>query len=71
MSGLLRAFAKSPRGRVEARAGAVGHLDLVFPWQPVAAGGEVGDVGIGAVLRAAFHGDIAAMAEQVIKALSE
>src|SRR5439155_21477895 len=56
---------EGPGRRREAAARAVGHLDLFLPWQLVFAGREIVHVGVGAIARAAFHRDIAAMAKLV------
>src|SRR4029077_19655804 len=49
----------------DAAAGPVGDLHLVLPRQPVFSGREIAHVGVGAILCAAFHRHIAAMAELV------
>src|SRR3984957_4721812 len=49
----------------KAAARAVAHFDLVLPRQPILAGDQIADIAVGAILRAAFDGDIAAMAELI------
>src|SRR6267142_5792369 len=56
---------KHPRRRREAAGGAVGHLDLILPWQPEGAGDHVLHEGVGTIHRAAFHRDIAAVPELI------
>src|ERR1700760_3623055 len=61
----LGGLAEHPCRRRESATRAVGDLDLIFPGQAIGAGDHVLHEGVGAVHRAAFHPDIAAMTELV------
>src|SRR5207237_9434977 len=58
-------LAEHARGDRKAAGRAVGHLDLVLPWQAEGAGDHVLHESVRAIHRAAFHRDIAAVPKLV------